>query len=282
MNEDALGAILARRRAELFPKDVGLPDTLGRRVPGLRRTEVALLAGVSVGYYARLEQGASRRPSARILESVARALRLAPSARSELLRFAAHSEGVGRQPAVRSGLTNILECIGSGPAIIVNAATDVLAWNDLARALIADFPSLELRHRNLARLVFLEPDPWPARVSWESAALDAIGILRANASRDVHHRGLTEVMGELTLRSGEFCRLWASTERSVAAHGRRGFCHPAVGELELDFETLDVPGHPRYTLLVYTSGSRHSSVRSLANLLGSLAVSEMLDSSQLE
>ncbi|MFC0037378.1 helix-turn-helix transcriptional regulator [Actinomadura rayongensis] len=250
-----LGAFLRSRRARLRPDDLGLPDHGGRRrVPGLRREELALLAGVSVDHYVRLEQGRTLHFSDAVLDAVARALRLDPTERAHLHRLARPSSGTA--PAspqeVRPGLRRLLDQAGDVPGYILGRNLDVLAWNPAASALLTDFGALPPRERNLARLIFLDPRLRDLYVDWRGKAGDVVAFLRLDASRRPDDPATTALVEELSALSADFRTLWAEHRLKDKTHGRYIYRHPVVGDLELGFETLRLPDDPDQVFIAHT------------------------------
>ncbi|MET9181041.1 helix-turn-helix transcriptional regulator [Kitasatospora aureofaciens] len=276
----SLGDYLRARRALVSPADAGLPETGRRRVPGLRREEVAELVGLSTDYYIRLEQGRADRPSDEVLDALGRALRLGPAERAHLYdlarpprRAAAKAATAGRGEALRPALRQIVEAIPITPALIMNDRNDVLAWNRPAAALIADFPRLAPPERNMARRIFLDPDAREVHLDWDEAARTTVGILRMAAGRHPHDPELVRLVGELSLGSETFRRLWAGHHVHEKTHGPKRFRHPSVGEVTLDYETFHVPGAAHHLLVVYTAPPGSPAEEAL-HLLGSLTASE--------
>ncbi|WP_033353355.1 helix-turn-helix transcriptional regulator [Kitasatospora aureofaciens] len=276
----SLGDYLRARRALVSPADAGLPETGRRRVPGLRREEVAELVGLSTDYYVRLEQGRADRPSDEVLDALGRALRLGPAERAHLYdlarpprRAAAKAATAGRGEALRPALRQIVEAIPVTPALIMNDRNDVLAWNRPAAALIADFPRLAPPERNMARRIFLDPDAREVHLDWDEAARTTVGILRMAAGRHPHDPELVRLVGELSLGSETFRRLWAGHHVHEKTHGPKRFRHPSVGEVTLDYETFHVPGAAHHLLVVYTAPPGSPAEEAL-HLLGSLTASE--------
>ncbi|MEU4588245.1 helix-turn-helix transcriptional regulator [Kitasatospora aureofaciens] len=280
MITSSLGDYLRARRALVSPADAGLPETGRRRVPGLRREEVAELVGLSTDYYVRLEQGRADRPSDEVLDALGRALRLGPAERAHLYdlarpprRASAKAATAGRGEALRPALRQIVEAIPVTPALIMNDRNDVLAWNRPAAALIADFPRLAPPERNMARRIFLDPDAREVHLDWDEAARTTVGILRMAAGRHPHDPELVRLVGELSLGSETFRRLWAGHHVHEKTHGPKRFRHPSVGEVTLDYETFHVPGAAHHLLVVYTAPPGSPAEEAL-HLLGSLTASE--------
>lgn len=260
---------LATRRARITPDQAGLPVYGGnRRVPGLRREEVAMLAGVSVDYYTRLERGNLGGVSESVLESLAEALHLDDAERSHLFDLARAANASGatrsrnrRKPAgtLRPAIQRILDAMEGAPAFVRNGRLDLLGANLLGRALYApmyDSPErIANRPVNSARFHFLDTESagqyWGDR--WEKVAHDAVAILRAEAGRNPYDEGLTGLVGELSTRSEDFRRLWASHDVRLHRTGTKVFHHPAVGRLELDYEALMLPADAGLQLNVYTA-----------------------------
>ncbi|WP_113699928.1 helix-turn-helix domain-containing protein [Nonomuraea lactucae] len=268
---NGLGEFLRARRAALSPEDAGLPRGVGlRRTPGLRREEVASLAGISTYYYVRLEQGRERSPSAQVLDALAKALALEPDAIRLLHQLAGpppRPHSIPRPERVTPNLFRLLMSWTGQPAQVVGRWHDVLASNPLADAL-----HRPLRYRdNLARAVFLDPIAPSFYPDWDRAARAIASALRAAAGADLDHPRLTELVGELSLKSSAFRRLWPRHEvRCKEATSTTRFCHPDVGELTLDYESFSVVNEPGQHLLIYHAAPGSPSADALA-LLGSLA-----------
>ncbi|MDX2389677.1 MULTISPECIES: helix-turn-helix transcriptional regulator [unclassified Streptomyces] len=252
-----LGEFLRSRRARLRPQDVGLPD-LGRhrRVPGLRREELAQLAGVSVAYYTRLEQGHGQNVSAEVLDAIARALRLDGTESDHLTHLArprARGRSRSRRPQqVRPELRSLLEAMEGVPAYLVGRRQDVIGWNRLAAAVFGDFGALPPAERNLVRLVFLDPATAELYAEWECRACEVVSNLRMYAGQYPDDEQLSVLVGELSVKSEEFRRLWAAhTVADKKTHGVKRLRHPVVGELVLPFETLALPDDPAQFLVTY-------------------------------
>ena len=257
---------LISRRGRITPKQAGLP-TYGtnRRVTGLRREEVALLAGISAEYYVRLERGNMRGVSEDVLDGIARALQLDEAERMHLFDLAravnATPNRRGRRPTqerVRPVVQRILDSLVGVPAFVRNERLDVLGANRLGEAFYAPLFDEPVRPVNSARFVFLNPRATEFFLDWDTIANDAVGILRAEAGRDPYDKRLSDLIGELSTRSDEFRVRWAAHDVKLHRTGVKRFHHPVVGELTLDFESLDLPGDPGQKLLVYSAepGSR--------------------------
>ncbi|MEU9078325.1 helix-turn-helix transcriptional regulator [Kitasatospora sp. NPDC048538] len=273
---NSLGDYLRSRRALVSPEDVGLPPTARRRVPGLRREEVAELVGLSTDYYVRLEQGRAERPSDEVLDALGRALRLGPAERAHLYDLArpprrrgGRSAAVGREEVLRPALHRVVAAMPTTPALIMNERNDVLAWNALAAALIADFPRLPPRERNMARRIFLDPAAPAVHLDWEEAARTTVGVLRMASGRRPHDPELVRLIGELSLGSAEFRTLWAGHHVHEKTCGPKRFRHPVVGDVTLDYETFRAPGAAHHLLVVYTAAPGSPDERAL-HLLAAL------------
>lgn len=263
-NRAEIGEFLRSRRARIAPEDVTLPPSrTTRRVPGLRREEVALLAGVSVDYYIRLERGHTRGVSAGVLDAVARALRLTDTERDHLFDLARPSITGGtprRLPAqrVRPGLSRVLELLDDAPAAIQGRRLDVLAANPLYHALYTDFSALPVRERNIARFVFLDERAEDLFADWARAATDTVAALRRYSARYPDDPQLAELVGELSLHSPLFRRTWASHDVKTYTTGSKVFHHPIAGEMTLSYEILALTEDPDQELVIYHAdkGSR--------------------------
>ncbi|WP_406366363.1 helix-turn-helix transcriptional regulator [Streptomyces sp. NBC_01546] len=251
-----LGEFLRSRRARLRPEDVGLPDYgRHRRVPGLRREELALLAGVSVAYYTRLEQGSGHNVSAEVLDAIARALRLDGTERAHLTHLARPQARRRRQShrpqQVRPELRTLMDAMEGVPAYLVGRRQDVLGWNRLAAAVFGDFGALPVQERNLVRLVFLDPATAELYAEWECRACEVVSNLRMYAGQHPDDEQLTALVGELSVKNEEFRRLWAAHTVADKTHGVKKLRHPLVGELDLYFERLELPDDPAQFLVTF-------------------------------
>ena len=253
-----IAEFLTSRRARVTPEQAGLPTWGPRRVKGLRREEVASLAGVSVEYYKRLERGNASGVSDGVLEALARALQLDDAERTHLFDLARAANPVApkrRRPTVqrvRPVVLRILDSINS-PAIIRNSRVDYLAANPLGRALYAPlFDSLE-QPPNSARFTFLDPAAQEFYVDWERTAKDLVAHLRSEAGRNPYDRGLSDLVGELSTRSEEFRTWWAAHNVRYHQTGTKRLRHPVVGQLELEYEVMDVSADDGLTISVYSA-----------------------------
>ncbi len=264
-----LSEFLRTRRAKLRPGDVGLPEFgRHRRVPGLRREELAQLAGVSVAYYTRLEQGNGRNVSAEVLDAIARALRLTDAESAHLTHLAKPARHKKkRRPArvqrVRKGLLYLLDSMDGIPAYVTGARSDVLAWNAMAAAVFGDWGALPPGERNWARLVFLSPAYRDLFVNWDSKASDMVSYLRLYAGCHPDDPELSALVGELSVKSDEFRRLWATHNVKEKGHGVKLLRHPLVGELTLSYETLKLPDDEEQHLVTYHAEPGSESAQSL-------------------
>ncbi|MFJ4846368.1 MULTISPECIES: helix-turn-helix domain-containing protein [unclassified Streptomyces] len=253
---DELSEFLRTRRARLKPEDVGLPVAgRHRRVPGLRREELAQLAGVSVAYYTRLEQGNGRNVSAEVLGAVARALHLTDAEYAHLTHLVKpkphKKKPVARQPQARPALWQLLDSMQGVPAYIVGRRSDILAWNRAAAALFGDWSELPPAERNWARLVFLRPEYRDLFVDWEQKAIDIVCALRMDAGHCPDDAKLSALVGELSVRSEEFRRLWALYNVKEKSHGVKRLHHPLVGDLQLNFEQFRLADDAYMTLVTF-------------------------------
>ncbi|KOG65184.1 MULTISPECIES: helix-turn-helix transcriptional regulator [Streptomyces] len=263
-----LSEFLRSRRARLKPEDVGLADFgRHRRVPGLRREELAQLAGVSVAYYTRLEQGNGRNVSAEVLDSIARALRLTDAEHAHLTHLAKpktlKKKPVARQQQVRAVLRHLLDTMDGVPAYVVGRRSEILAWNRMAAALFGDWGKLPPGERNWARLVFLRPEYRELFVDWEQKAIDIVCALRMDAGCDPDDARLSALVGELSVKSGEFRRLWATHDVKEKSHGVKYLHHPLVGDLALNFESFRLTDGSEQSMVTYHADPDSASADSL-------------------
>ncbi|MFF5437086.1 helix-turn-helix domain-containing protein [Streptomyces achromogenes] len=252
-----LSEFLRSRRARLKPEDVGLSGFgRHRRVPGLRREELAQLAGVSVAYYTRLEQGNGRNVSAEVLDAIARALRLTDAEHAHLTHLAKpkalkKKQQGARQQQVRPALRQLLQTMESVPAYVVGRRAEILAWNRMAAALFGDWGEVPPAERNWARLVFLRPEYRDLFVDWEQKAIDIVCALRMDAGCHPDDPRLSALVGELSVKSEEFRRLWATHDVREKSHGVKHLHHPLVGDLALNFETFRLTDGSEQSLVTY-------------------------------
>jgi transcriptional regulator with XRE-family HTH domain len=261
-NGNEMRDFLVSRRARITPEQAGLPAYGGnRRVAGLRREEVALLAGVSIDYYTRLERGRAAGASDSVLEGIARALHLDEAERAHLFDLARAAAGPAvpgapRRPApqqVRPSVQRILESMTAAPAYVRNARLDILAANRLGAALFAPVLASPARPANNARFLFLDPAAREFYPGWERQAQDVVAMLRAEAGRSPHDKGLSNLVGELSMRSEDFRAWWAAHNVRFHRTGVKRFRHPVVGELTLTFEALDLAADPGLRVSAYTA-----------------------------
>ena len=273
--ESDIRGFLASRRAKITPQQAGLPAYGGnRRVPGLRREEVALLAGVSIDYYVRLERGHLAGASEEVLDAVANALQLDDAERAHLFDLA---RAAAKRPARRTrrpaaalpdSVLRVLASMTDSPAFIRNGRLDILAANPLGRALYAPlFPDATARTNNIARAQFLTPEGRDFFPDWEVGVNTTVALLRTEAGRAPHDTQLTGLIGELVTRSEGFRTAWAKHNVRLHHTGRKAFHHPAVGVLTLDFDAMELPAQPGLTLTAYSAAPGtpdHDALRLLA------------------
>jgi len=259
-NRAQIREFLASRRARITPEQAGLPAYGGnRRVSGLRREEVAMLAGVSIDYYVRMERGHLAGASDAVLEGIARALQLDEAERGHLFDLARASEPQparlrrSREPGVTAGVQQVLDAITDAPAWVRNARHDMLAANRVARALYAPLLAGPRRPANNARFVYLDPASRDFFTDWDRAADDIAAMLRSEAGRNPYDKKLVELIGELSTRSEDFRTRWAAHNVRFHRTGQKKLHHPVVGDLDLNFEAMELPSQPGLTLLVYTA-----------------------------
>jgi transcriptional regulator with XRE-family HTH domain len=268
---------LTSRRAKITPGQAGLPTYGNRRVPGLRREEVAVLAGVSVPYYTRLERGDMSGVSDSVLSAVAGALQLDDAERSHLFDLARAAQPSVSAPRrrqarqrIRPSVQHVLDAITGAAAFVRNGRLDILAANHLGQALYSEMFAERVGRipPNSARFIFLEPRSRDFYVDWDKAANDTVAVLRSEAGRDPYDRGLSDLVGELSTRSDEFRTRWAAHNVRQHITGIKHFHHPLVGDLSLTYDRLDLVADPGLTMFAYTAEPGSRSEEAL-NLLGS-------------
>ncbi|OOL33538.1 XRE family transcriptional regulator [Rhodococcus rhodochrous] len=279
-NRSEIREFLATRRARITPQQAGLPAFGGkRRVPGLRREEVAMLAGVSVDYYTRLERGDLGGASDSVLDALAGALQLDEAERAHLydLARAVESRDPRRRRSaprrVSPSVRRVLDVV-MAPAWVRNGRADVVATNTLGRALYWPLFDGSTKRPNTARFTFLDPRAVDFYGDWERTASDMVAVLRAEAGRTPNDRELTALIGELSTRSQEFRTRWAAHNVLFHRTGRKSLHHPVVGDLDLTYEALDLTSSPGLTLLVYTAEPDSATQESL-DLLASWAATSL-------
>jgi transcriptional regulator with XRE-family HTH domain len=288
--KDDIREFLTSRRAKITPEQAGLPNYGGRRrVSGLRREEAALLAGVSVEYYTRLERGNASGVSESVLEGIARALQLDEAERAhlfDLARTANTTAPAPRRPAqerVRPSVQRILDSMIDTPAYVRNGRLDILSANRLGYALYSEVFSDPVQPANTARFTFLNPRASGFFTDWETIASDAVAILRAEAGRDPYDRRLSDLIGELSTRSDEFRVRWAAHNVKFHRTGVKRLHHPLVGDLTLTYEALELSADTGQRLLAYTAepGSpSHDALRLLASWTSTPAALDVIDANE--
>lgn len=262
-NRSEVREFLMSRRAKLTPEQAGMPAGPNRRVAGLRRTEVAVLAGVSVEYYSKLERGAIAGASASVLDAISTALQLDDTERAHLFDLARTADGIptsgrprrrtSRQAPARPSLQWTLESITGGIAFVRNQYQDLLATNALGRAFYSPLIGDGGRTPNLARFQFLDPASREFYPDWDLFAEMCVAIMRAEAGRNPHDRAMQDLVGELSTQSETFRRLWGAHDVRTHGTGTKRFTHPVVGELTLAYEELTLTAEPGLVMLVYTA-----------------------------
>jgi transcriptional regulator with XRE-family HTH domain len=266
-NRTEVREFLATRRAKITPDQAGIPFYgRRRRVPGLRREEVAQLSGLSVDYYVRLEKGNLRGASDSALEAIARALRLDDAEHAHLFDLARAARGGGNAPRrrraapeVRPGIQHMLDAMTGSVAFVRNGRLDICAINPLGRAFYAAIYDAEAtasaagRPVNLARYCFLAPSAEEFYPDWQEAADTTVAILRTEAGRDPHNRALADLVGELATRSDAFRTRWAAHDVRLHHTGVKRFRHPVLGDLTVGFNATELPADPGLTLTMYTA-----------------------------
>jgi transcriptional regulator with XRE-family HTH domain len=258
---------LTSRRAKITPEQAGITAYGERRVPGLRREEVAVLAGVSVDYYTRMERGNLGGVSESVLEALARGLQLDDAERAHLFDLARATQPTPRprrraQQRVRPSVQRLVDAI-TAPALVQNGRLDILAANSLGRALYSEIYADPMRPVNHARFVFLSPRAPDFYRDWNRAADDTVAILRTEAGRDPYDRDLSDLVGELSTQSEEFRTRWAGHNVRIHRTGAKEVHHPVVGDLSLTYEMLDVSADSGLAILTYTAEPGSKSAEAL-------------------
>jgi len=271
-SKDDIREFLVSRRANVTPAQAGIREFGGeRRVPGLRREEVAELAGVSLDYYTRLERGNIRGASASVLNAIARALQLNDVERAHLFDLARPTTPAGTQdddrrhttPAVRTSVQRVLDNL-TVPAVVVNAQQDLVAANLMGRALHS--PHFEADQPNLARFIFLDSRARDYYADWPLACSLTAAMLRYQAGRDPLNSDLTALVGELSMRSPRFRRDWADQDVHEHRTGTKVYRHPAVGEVQVTYDVFAMPGEPGLSITTYTAEEGSETADKLALL----------------
>ncbi|HCT80343.1 MAG TPA: transcriptional regulator [Micromonosporaceae bacterium] len=269
MNRPELADFLRSRRARIRPLEVGLPDNARRRTPGLRREEVAQLAGMSVDYYIRLEQARGPHPSRQILNALGRALMLTADERAHLFHLAGQTPAPARGPRrdVPEGVLHLLQGLDGTPAYVLDAKYDMLAWNDMCRAIFGDIDELPANNRNLIRWIFSAGDLNEHLCDEEKGrfARGAVADLRAAAARYPDDKGIRELVAEMTALSPEFMEIWAAHDVEVRRDQRKVIQHPELGEIDLLCQVLDIPDRDQ-RLVIYTAAPGSLAQQALCRL----------------
>ncbi|MEU0882501.1 helix-turn-helix transcriptional regulator [Lentzea sp. NPDC005914] len=288
-NRQEVREFLLSRRAKITPEQAGLPKGGNRRVPGLRRSEVAALADVSVEYYSKLERGALAGVSASVLDAVARALQLDDAERAHLFDLARAADGTsaivrprrrmvkGKRWTPHPSLQWTLDAVTAGPAFVRNGRMDLLAANQLARAFYSPIYASREQPPNFARFQFFDPASYEFYPDWGLFADVCVAILRTEAGRNPHDKELHDLVGELSTRSDEFRTRWGAHNVRHHGTGSKTFHHPVVGELTLAYEGLEMAAEPGLTLTIYSAKPGSRSEEGL-RLLASWAASQEAES----
>ncbi|PZG01643.1 helix-turn-helix domain-containing protein [Micromonospora deserti] len=275
----ALGGFLRARRGRVAPEHVGLVGGRRRRVRGLRREELAQLAGISVDYYVRLEQGRATQPSPEVLDALARALDLDAAERKHLATLAAARRGPAPRARVSPLLRRVLDDMAHFPAFATNDRLDIVAWNRLGAELFGGLADPGRRDRNQARYLFLDAASRVVFPEWEDRAGEAVGQLRVSAGRYPDDAELVALIAELSACSAEFRRIWAAGGVVMCGAGRKRLRHPIAGLVTLDYETLHVPAAPGETgLIVHVFSAEEGSQEAVALARLATAVADVRES----
>ncbi|WP_026181770.1 helix-turn-helix transcriptional regulator [Alloscardovia criceti] len=262
MEKRALSEFLKTKRSELKPADVGIIDSGARRVPGLRREEVALLAGVSVDWYVRLEQGRQVTPSEAVLDAIARTLRLDDVERAYLFNLARPSatrEKASSLPSVRPGISRMIHGFTHQPSFLLGPRMEVLEGNNAAWALLTDFPARPAHDRNMLRWIFTDPAAQSLYIDWETVASEMVGVLQLEASARPHDALIRSLVDELSAVSTDFAQWWMEPHPQGRTSGTKRFAHPVAGRLTINWEAFTVPDDDTQTLFIYSAADQKSS-----------------------
>jgi transcriptional regulator with XRE-family HTH domain len=276
---------LTSRRAKITPEQAGITAYGERRVPGLRREEVAVLAGVSVDYYTRMERGNLGGVSESVLEALARGLQLDDAERAHLFDLARAAQPAAPRPRrrakqrVRPSVQRLVDAI-TAPALVQNGRLDILSANSLGRALYSEIYADPMRPVNHARFVFLSPRAADFYRDWNRAADDTVAILRTEAGRDPYDRDLSDLVGELSTQSEEFRTRWAAHDVRIHRTGAKEVHHPVVGDLSLTYEMLDVSADSGLAILTYTAEPGSKSAEALDLLASWTATIDEADAAE--
>lgn len=280
--KETLSEFLTAKRAAIRPEDAGLNDAGPRRVPGLRREEVAVLSGVSVDWYIRLEQGRRVTPSESVLAAIARTLRLDDAEKQYLFNLARPSLRSGpshslevENVAVRPGIRKMIAGFDNQAAFLLGPRMEVLAGNELAWALLEDFPARESNDRNLLRWIITEPKARDLYLDWETIASEMVGVLQLEASARPKDPAIASLVGELAAASKEFTAWWAQPHPQGRTSGTKRFAHPVVGPVTINWEAFTVPDDDTQTLFIYSAADTAS--EQALKLLGAWRATEETD-----
>jgi transcriptional regulator with XRE-family HTH domain len=267
---EALSEFLTGKRAAVTPAQAGLTVTGTRRVPGLRREEVAFLAGVSVDWYVRLEQGRQVTPSESVLAAIARILQLDEAEFDYLVNLARPAAGIGGgmpDRPVRPGIVRMLRSFDRQAAFVVGPRAEVLTGNDLAWALLTDFPRRAPGDRNLLRWMLLDDNARTLYMEWETVVSQQVGVLQLEASAHPNDAAMEAFVGELATKSPEFRLWWSTPNPQGRTAGRKTFVHPIVGKMLIDWEAFIIPGNEGQTMFVNTpaDAAAEEAIRLLAS-----------------
>ena len=290
-NGSELGVFLKARRAAVRPEDVGLPTGTGiRRTPGLRREEVAILAGVSVDYYTRLERGKETNPSPAVVDALARILRLNPDEHRHLRDLTENAarparrveQRQSRTRTVRQGPLILMDSLRPNPAYIVSRTNDVLAANPSGLALFPGLANYPAKQRNISRYVFLDPAAKELYPEWDKLVSRSVAYLRARAGADPDDPDLVRLIGELVVKSKEFARLWERYEVQMVGQGTKKFQHPDVGPMTLDYEAMELANTGGQRLIAYYTvpGTPDHDAVTLLDMIGSGLIAAGVDGLQ--